>query len=134
MSLKRQALLFGIAAAALIGSTAVTLAATAFATANVNVRSGPGTGYGAVDVLRRGERVDIDYCRGAWCFVDKAGPNGWVNASYLSRGDFYDDDDYYDDDDGFYIERPRYRPRFRPYYPRSSVCVGGPNASLCISD
>jgi hypothetical protein len=136
MSLKRKAILFGIAAAALVGSTAVTLAATAFATSNVNVRSGPGTGYGAVDVLRRGEGVDIDYCRGSWCFVIKAGPDGWVSASYLSRGgDFYDDD-YYGDDDAFYIERPRYRQRIRPYYiqPRSSVCVGGPNASFCITD
>ena len=139
MSLKRTALTLGIAAAALLGSSIAALAAPAYATANVNVRSGPGTGYGQVDVLRRGDSVDIDYCRGSWCFVNKSGPDGWVSASYLSRGG-YDDDDYYDDDDDFYIEsRPIYRRPYRPYRdyyygPRSSACIGGPNATFCISD
>ena len=139
MSLKRTALTFGIAVAALAGSSIAALAAPAYATSNVNVRSGPGTGYGAVDVLHRGDGVDIDYCRGSWCFVNKSGPDGWVSASYLSRGGY--DDDYYDDDDSFYIdERPIVRPyRYRPYRdyyygPRSSACVGGPNASFCISN
>ena len=138
MSLKRTALTFGIAAAALLGSSIAALAAPAYATSNVNVRSGPGTGYGQVDVLRRGDSVDIDYCRGSWCFVNKSGPDGWVSASYLSRGG-YDDDDYYDDDDDFYIDsRPIYRPyrpyRDRYYGPRSSACVGGPNATFCITN
>lgn len=130
MSLKRTALTLGIAAAALVGSSVAALAAPAYATSNVNVRSGPGTGYGAVDVLRRGESVDIDYCRGSWCFVEKSGPDGWVSASYLSRDGGYDD---YDDD--FYIDdRPIYRP-YRPFYrPRSSACIGSPNASFCISN
>jgi uncharacterized protein YraI len=137
MSLKRSALTFGIAVAALVGSSAAALAATAYATSNVNVRSGPGTGYAAVDVLRRGEAVDIDYCRGSWCFVDKSGPDGWVSASYLSRGGYYDDDDYYDDDyydDPPLVIRP-YR-SYRPYYyrPRSSACIGSPNASFCITN
>ena len=140
MSLKHTALTFGIAAAALLGSSIAALAAPAYATSNVNVRSGPGTGYGQVDVLRRGDSVDIDYCRGSWCFVNKSGPDGWVSASYLSRGGY--DDDYYDDDDDFYIdERPIYRPYrpyrpYRDYYygPRSSACIGGPNATFCISD
>jgi uncharacterized protein YraI len=138
MSLKRTALTLGIAAAALLGSSIAALAAPAYATSNVNVRSGPGTGYGQVDVLRRGDSVDIDYCRGSWCFVNKSGPDGWVSASYLSRGG-YDDDDYYDDDDDFYIDsRPIYRPYrpYRDYYyrPRSSACVGGPNATFCITN
>ena len=139
MSLKRTALTFGIAMAALVGSSVAALAAPAYATSNVNVRSGPGTGYGQVDVLHRGESVDIDYCRGSWCFVNKSGPDGWVSASYLSRGGY--DDDYYDDDEDFYIEtRPyrSYRPYrpYRDYYysPRSSACIGSPNASFCISN
>jgi hypothetical protein len=133
MSLKRTALTFSIATAALVGSTIAALAAPAFATTNVNVRSGPGTGYASVDVLRRNEPVDIQYCRGSWCFVNKAGPDGWVSASYLSRGGGYYDDDYYDDD-SFYIDR-RYR-SYRPWYsrPRSSACVGGPNATFCITN
>jgi uncharacterized protein YraI len=137
MSLKRTALTFGIAVAALVGSTVAALAVPAFATSNVNVRTGAGTGYGVVDVLRRGERVDIDYCRGSWCFVNKSGPDGWVSASYLSRDRY--DDDFYDDDDDFYIdEGPFYRPYrpYRPYFyrPRSSACIGGPNASFCITN
>jgi uncharacterized protein YraI len=137
MSLKRTALTFGIALAALAGSSIAALAAPAYATSNVNVRSGPGPSYGAIDVLRRGDSVDIDYCRGSWCFVNKSGPDGWVSANYLSRGGY--DDDYYDDD--FYIDqRPIVRPwRSRPYRdyyygPRSSACVGGPNASFCITN
>lgn len=137
MSLKRTALTLGIAVAALLGSSVAALAAPAFATSNVNVRSGPGTGYGQIDVLRRGEAVDIDYCRGSWCFVRKSGPDGWVSANYLARNGY--DDDYYDDyddydDDYFYVERPRriYRP-YRPYF-GSSACIGSPNASFCISN
>lgn len=137
MSLKRTALTLGIAVAALVGSSAAALAAPAFATSNVNVRSGPGTGYDQIDVLRRGEAVDIDYCRGSWCLVRKSGPDGWVSANYLARDGY--DDDYYDDydDDYFYVEPPRriYRP-YRPYRPYwgSSACIGGPNASFCISN
>lgn len=138
MSLKRTALAVGIAVAALLGSAAAALAAPAYATSNVNVRSGPGTGYDAIDVLRRGDSVEIDYCRGSWCFVNKSGPDGWVSASYLARDGY--DDDYYEDDDSFYIdERPLVRPYYRPYRPyrnppHSSACVRGPNGGFCISN
>ena len=132
-----------IAAAAtllLLAGTAAASAATAYASTTVNVRSGAGTGYPVVDVLRAGERVDVDYCRGAWCAVEKRGVDGWVNANYLSAGDRYDDeDDYYDDYDGgpnFVIVNPR--PRY--YHQRhwspwdNRACVGGPHASFCISN
>lgn len=56
----------------------------ATATASVNVRSGPGTNYAVVDTLRAGQQVDVDRCSGGWCFVEKAGPDGWVSARYLS--------------------------------------------------
>jgi uncharacterized protein YraI len=136
MPLHRLALGVSTALLALgIGATAAS-AATAYAASTVNVRSGAGTGYAVVDVLRRGERVEVEYCRGSWCFVQKSGPDGWVSASYLTAGRDYDDDDYYDDDydDYFVIERPRYR--YRPFYPRfrSEVCWGKPNVSFCISD
>lgn len=140
MSLRTNAKKVGLAALIVLGTTAASLAATAYATTNVNVRTGPGPGYAQVDVLRTGEQVEIDRCRGSWCYVIKRGPDGWVSASYLSRGGggYYDDDDYYDDD--FYIPPPR-RPH-RPYpvypvyprYPHSSACFGGPNASFCISN
>ncbi|HEV7277246.1 MAG TPA: SH3 domain-containing protein [Devosiaceae bacterium] len=57
--------------------------AEAYATATVNVRSGPSTGYRVVDVLRPGEAVQIRSCSGNWCHVVKSGPDGWVSKSYL---------------------------------------------------
>ena len=56
------------------------------ATANVNVRSGPGTSYSVVDVLRTGEEVDVTRQAGGWCYVVKSGPDGWVSCRYLSTG------------------------------------------------
>jgi uncharacterized protein YraI len=126
--------LFALAA----GATAAS-AATAYASSTVNVRSGPGTGYAVVGVLRPGQRVDIDYCKGSWCVIQQRGPDGWVNANYLNADRYRDrdyyDDDYYDDyDDGFYLERPRYRARpIYPYY-RSQACFGRPNVSFCFSN
>jgi SH3-like domain-containing protein len=147
MSLKNKALTLGIAVVALCATTGAAFAVTAFATSPVKVRTGPGTSYSVADVLQRGEEVDIDHCRGTWCAVSRPGPDGWVSANYLSRGgrgDVYDDDfayddDYYDYDDDFYIERPRVIRRYprriyRSYGPDFSACVGGPNASFCISD
>ena len=42
--------------------------------------------------LSRGERVDVQGCRGSWCRVSKPGPDGWVSANYLDAGGYYDDD------------------------------------------
>jgi uncharacterized protein YraI len=137
MSLKLKAAAFGVAAALVAGAALPALAATAFATSNVNVRSCGSTDCRVVDVLRRGDRVDVDFCRGSWCAIENFnGRDGWVSASYLSR-DYDDDyfDDYYDDD--FYIV-PR-RTRVFPIYPRYrdpdfSACIGGPNARFCVYD
>lgn len=86
MAIHRTILAAVIAVVTLAVTTAASYAAPAQATANVNVRSGPGTNFRVIDTLIRGERVDIQYCRGSWCFVEKRGPNGWVSANYLSRG------------------------------------------------
>jgi uncharacterized protein YraI len=132
MSLKSNAAALGLAVALVVGAAVPALAASAYATSNVNVRECAGTHCDVVDVLRRGERVDVDYCRGAWCFVEKRGPNGFVNANYLSRDGYYDDD-YYDDD--VIVIEPRYPRRFyRRYDPGFSACVGSPNARFCIND
>lgn len=86
MALTRKLIASGLATLAVLATTAAASAAPAFATSNVNVRSGPGTGYAVVDALRRGERVDVQYCRGSWCYIEKRGPDGWVSANYLSSG------------------------------------------------
>ncbi|MCF1743537.1 SH3 domain-containing protein [Paradevosia shaoguanensis] len=108
-ALRKKILAGGLAALAFAVTAGAAMAAPAFATSNVNVRSGPGTGYRAVDVLQRGDRVDVQQCRGSWCFISKPGPDGWVSANYLSSGG----GDYY---------RPRPpRPPVYPIYPRPPV-------------
>lgn len=69
----------------LVGMAGAALAAPAVATTNVNVRSGPGTNYQAVNTLRRGERVDVEGCRAGWCYIDGRGVEGWVSWRYLAE-------------------------------------------------
>lgn len=74
--------------AALISAAllAPAVAQAATATGNVNVRTAPVNGA-VVDVLRPGQQVEIDRCSGGWCYVVKAGPDGWVSANYLDDSD-----------------------------------------------
>ena len=72
---------------------AAALAAEAKATAWVNVRSGPGTGYAVVDTMAPGEEANITECQGSWCFVERTGPDGWVSSSYLTAAETSDDPD-----------------------------------------
>ncbi|GHA16834.1 hypothetical protein GCM10007989_10010 [Devosia pacifica] len=72
-----------VAATAAVVFLPAAQAAPATASANVNVRSGPGGSYGVVDVLQRGQRVEVDRCQGSWCYVVKPGPDGWVSSNYL---------------------------------------------------
>jgi hypothetical protein len=69
----------------LFGTVGAAFAAPAVSTSNVNVRSGPGSNYQAVDTLRRGERVDVKGCEGGWCYIEKRGPDGWVSWRYLAE-------------------------------------------------
>lgn len=154
MALSRKIMAGGLAALALLATTAAASAAPAYATTNVNVRSGPGTGYGVIDALRRGEQVDVQYCRGSWCFVQKRGPDGWVSANYLQRGG---GGGGWDDDDDYYEPRPPRPPHWDPYPPRpphwdprpprpwpvyppypsrpgGSVCFNGPSGYFCIGN
>lgn len=149
MALSKKLIAGGLAALALVATTAAASAAPAYATGNVNVRSGPGTYYGKVDTLRRGEQVDVKQCQGSWCYVIKNGPDGWVSANYLARGGYPD----YDDD---WTPTPPRPPQWNPYPPRpphwnprppqpwpvypqpqpphngGSVCFNGPNGYVCI--
>lgn len=77
-----------ILGAALLGALMLpSFAFGATAISSVNVRSAPVNGA-VVDVLRPGQQVDIDRCTSSgWCYVNKAGPDGWVSARYLSNDD-----------------------------------------------
>jgi hypothetical protein len=82
------------AKAALISTLAIAMTTEAFAvdaaaTRALNLRTGPGTGYAVIDTLYSGENVNVIECDGfGWCFVDRAGPDGWVSARYLTSATY----------------------------------------------
>ena len=75
-----------VAATALVVFLPAAQAAPGTLTSNVNVRQGPGTNYPVVDTVRAGQQVDVQQCQGAWCYIVKPGPDGWVAGTYLSAG------------------------------------------------
>lgn len=85
MKLPNFAKAAGVGTAVLLLSAGAAFSATA--TTAVNVRTGPGTGYNAVDTLSRGEQVAIVDRNGGWCAVQKTGPDGWVACRYLTNSE-----------------------------------------------
>ncbi|NTJ44823.1 SH3 domain-containing protein [Agrobacterium larrymoorei] len=79
--------LFGaIALLALVAAPALAEAATrGFATANVNMRSGPSTAYPAVVVIPNGAPLTIHGCLSdtPWCDVSFSYGRGWVAGRYV---------------------------------------------------
>lgn len=61
----------------------------AILTANVNFRTGPGTGFEAFGLISQGEEVDIKECDSgaAWCAVTYSGKNGFVSGRYLNQSE-----------------------------------------------
>ncbi|MBM7050405.1 MULTISPECIES: SH3 domain-containing protein [Rhizobium] len=87
--------------AALVALPAIAEAAEGFATANVNMRSGPSTAYPAVTMIPVGVPLQINGCLNEtpWCDVSFYGGRGWVagryiQATYQSRR-IYVDPQYY---------------------------------------
>ncbi|THK39662.1 SH3 domain-containing protein [Ensifer sp. MPMI2T] len=70
---------------ALLLVPALAEAAEGFATANVNMRSGPSTRYPAVIVIPAGDPVEIHGCLAdlPWCDVSFYGGRGWVASRYV---------------------------------------------------
>nr|AJW29902.1 SH3 type 3 domain-containing protein [Ochrobactrum sp. LM19] len=58
-------------------------AAPAYTTGNVNMRSGPGTGYQKLTTLPAGTGIDVRRCAANWCNVRALGVSGWISASYV---------------------------------------------------
>jgi uncharacterized protein YraI len=125
------------------------LADSAVASGFVNVRAGPGGGHPVVAVLDPGQRVRIDHCRGAWCLIRQAGPDGWVDANYLTTprhyarhgfvpnvahdsgsyaGGYYGGERFYDD--YAYLEHPHQRYRMHDFY-GDIICIKGDYAQVC---
>lgn len=154
MALGKTAIKGGLAALMVAAMSAGAFAWEAVATTSVNVRSGPGTNFRVVEVLQRGEVVDVEYCRSGWCFLDLGwNGNGWTSQRYLAEAG------------GWHPNPPRPQPPHwvnppRPphwNYPRpphwghprpphwdndwrprppgnSEVCFNGPNGYFCIGD
>lgn len=86
---------------AFIAAPALAQAASGYATANVNMRSGPSTAYPAVVVIPVGARLQIHGCLAteAWCDVSFARGRGWVSGRYIQatygRDRVYVDRQYY---------------------------------------
>jgi uncharacterized protein YraI len=53
-------------------------------TANLNMRTGPSTGYSVVRVIPRGATVAIVGSSGSWLNVSYAGSTGWSFGNYIS--------------------------------------------------
>ncbi len=77
--------LIASACAGLILLTGAAMASPAQTTNALNVRSGPGTGYRVIDVLKPREWVDVQTCRrNGWCYIRQHGRDGWVSSNYLT--------------------------------------------------
>ena len=113
-----RALAFSLAViVVLIAGTSAQAAWRGFAVTDVNMRSGPGTGYAVIDVVPEGGGVFVDSCGGNWCDVTWQGIDGYISRRYLEQTRILDDappreiyppvyeDDYEDD----YFDEPEYR-------------------------
>lgn len=71
--------------ALLVAPSVADAAVRGYATANVNMRSGPSTGYPAVTVIPVGAPVTIYGCMSSvnWCDVVFDGGRGWVSGNYV---------------------------------------------------
>jgi uncharacterized protein YraI len=110
------------AVALLLASAGAASAFVATATTDLNVRRGPGTNHGVVDVLQAGEAVEVVNRAGGWYQLSSG---GWASGNYLDaqgggqtvvidRGGYgygggygpaafyYDDSPYYWDPGGYY--------------------------------
>jgi uncharacterized protein YraI len=76
---------FALAAGILLVSASTAAAATV--TNPLNLRRGPGTGFGVITTMPPGAHVDVLECGGAWCRVAWRGIEGFANASYLAGGE-----------------------------------------------
>ena len=95
MALSRKLMAGGLAALTLLATAGAAMAAPAYVTSNVNVRSGPGTGYSIVGSLNDGAGVSIS-CQttgtsisgtyGTSNIWDKIGSGRYVPDAYIYTG------------------------------------------------
>jgi uncharacterized protein YraI len=76
----------GLLAAGILVPGAAYAATSAIATTDLNMRTGPSTGYEVVDVIPDGGHVTVYGCVGgySWCDVSWNGYRGWASGNYLA--------------------------------------------------
>ena len=74
------------ATAAVVLTPATATAAPGYATASVNIRSGPGTNFQVLGQLSRGQAVEVVECASRWCQIEVRGRTGYVSRSYIAAG------------------------------------------------
>lgn len=69
-----------------LGSAAFAQTLSATATADLNIRSGPGPQYDSVGFIEQGKSTAVDGClKGSkWCRVSYQGTTGWSYSDYLT--------------------------------------------------
>ncbi|WP_404402789.1 SH3 domain-containing protein [Pelagibacterium halotolerans] len=151
MAFRKTAIRSGLAAMMMLAMTAGAFAWQASAVTSLNVRSGPGTQFRVLDALYAGERVDVEYCRGGWCFIHQYDydPSGWVSANYLREGGYYRPQPPIVIRPPVVVRPPHWNPRPPHWWHRlpdrpphwnwnddsdisGTVCFNGPNGRFCV--
>jgi len=103
--------------------------AIAYATANLNMRAGPGTNYPVIATVPRAGGVTVFGCTAdfSWCNAAFANAKGWVSGRYLSYGGTGIHYGRPIPSAGINLGVPRYH-RDYPIYPSGPVYKGGPVA------
>ena len=81
-------LLVASAVAALTVSGAAIAQERVFASADLNVRAGPGTNHRVIGMIGANDAAEVWDCsaNGRWCRISYRGGEGWVSAGYLEQG------------------------------------------------
>lgn len=85
----KKILAVSAAAALLTASGAAFAQQNVFATADLNVRAGPGTNHRVVGTIGANDPATILNCAGNWCRVSYGGGEGWASARYLADAGGY---------------------------------------------
>lgn len=126
MRLKNKLVTAALAAAVLLTSGAAAMAATI----KYDTRLYANPGSGAIGWVRGGQWVDVQGCYRNYCFVRKAGPDGFVRASAIWFDSGYD---Y-----GWWYSHPRpgfpfYNPGPFPHPGNPGACIHTPGFGFCIN-
>jgi hypothetical protein len=78
-------MVFKLVISGLLAFSATTAsAAPATVTMDINLRSGPGSGYAVMGSFRAGTVVDVQECAGRWCAITYGDVRGYVNSTHLA--------------------------------------------------